>query len=118
MSVVSKELREVLSIFMLRRVKEDIKDLKLPPKRVVVMYTGMSDMQKHYYKMVLAKHAGQLTLGLLSVYIIYIIYICLFKLFYLPSFFFSSFTLFYVYSSALCMVLILSLSLCLSVLSE
>ena len=48
--VVSK-LHEILRPFLLRRMKKDVL-IKMPPKREVVVYCGMSSLQSEYYSLV------------------------------------------------------------------
>ena len=51
------ELHDILRPFLLRRTKaEVVKDL--PPKTEVVLYHGMSAVQKKYYKAILTKDVG------------------------------------------------------------
>uniref|UniRef100_A0A8C5E078 Chromodomain helicase DNA binding protein 1 like n=1 Tax=Gouania willdenowi TaxID=441366 RepID=A0A8C5E078_GOUWI len=53
-SFVTAELQRVLEPFLLRRVKSEVA-LDLPKKTELVMYHGMSALQKKYYKAVLMK---------------------------------------------------------------
>ncbi|XP_068681305.1 chromodomain-helicase-DNA-binding protein 1-like isoform X2 [Montipora foliosa] len=48
------ELQKLLSPFLLRRVKSEVM-AHLPKKTEVLLYTGMSDLQKKYYKAILMK---------------------------------------------------------------
>jgi len=48
------ELQNLLSPFLLRRVKSEVM-AHLPQKTEVLLYTGMSDIQKKYYKAILMK---------------------------------------------------------------
>ncbi|KAJ7373980.1 Chromodomain-helicase-DNA-binding protein 1-like [Desmophyllum pertusum] len=50
----SSELQNLLSPFLLRRVKSEVM-ADLPKKAEVLLYTGMSDIQKKYYKAILMK---------------------------------------------------------------
>eukprot|EP00026_Physarum_polycephalum_P001249 Phypoly_transcript_01250.p1 GENE.Phypoly_transcript_01250~~Phypoly_transcript_01250.p1 ORF type:complete len:1141 (+),score=298.60 Phypoly_transcript_01250:98-3520(+) len=52
-------LHEILRPFFLRRTKEEVlKDL--PPKSEIILYSGMSAMQKKYYKWILTKDVNAL----------------------------------------------------------
>ena len=53
------ELREILSKYMLRRLKSDV-NIVLPEKKEIVLYVGLSEMQKKYYKAILTKNIGVL----------------------------------------------------------
>jgi hypothetical protein len=56
--VVIAELHDVLKPFLLRRIKaEVVKDL--PVKSEVILYHGLSDVQKKYYKAILTKDLGK-----------------------------------------------------------
>ncbi len=55
-SAVSVTLQRLLSLFMLRRTKARV-GLRLPPKHETIVYCGMSEMQKKYYRAVLTKNA-------------------------------------------------------------
>lgn len=48
------ELQNLLSPFLLRRVKSEVM-ANLPKKTEVLLYTGMSEIQKRYYKAILMK---------------------------------------------------------------
>ncbi|XP_074636907.1 chromodomain-helicase-DNA-binding protein 1-like [Acropora palmata] len=48
------ELQKLLSPFLLRRVKSEVM-AHLPKKTEVLLYTGMSDLQRKYYKAILMK---------------------------------------------------------------
>ena len=57
LSLGVSELHQLLRPFLLRRTKaEVVKDL--PPKTEVVLYHGMSAVQKKYYKAILTKDVG------------------------------------------------------------
>ncbi|XP_078362236.1 chromodomain-helicase-DNA-binding protein 1-like isoform X2 [Oculina patagonica] len=53
----NSELQNILSPFLLRRVKSEVM-AHLPKKAEVLLYTGMSDIQKRYYKAILMKDSG------------------------------------------------------------
>lgn len=52
------ELQSVLEPFLLRRVKSEV-TRDLPAKVELVMYHGMSALQKKYYKALLMKDTGE-----------------------------------------------------------
>lgn len=52
------ELQNVLEPFLLRRVKSEVA-LDLPKKTELVVYHGMSALQKKYYKALLVKDLGE-----------------------------------------------------------
>lgn len=52
------ELQSVLEPFLLRRVKSQVA-VDLPKKTELVVYHGMSALQKKYYKAVLMKDLGE-----------------------------------------------------------
>lgn len=52
------ELQRVLEPFLLRRVKSEVA-VDLPKKTELVMYHGMSALQKKYYKALLMKDRGE-----------------------------------------------------------
>lgn len=54
------ELQSVLEPFLLRRVKSEVA-VDLPKKTELVMYHGMSALQKKYYKALLMKDLGEKT---------------------------------------------------------
>lgn len=54
---VAKELHSLLQPFLLRRVKSEVA-AELPKKVEVVLYHGMSALQKKYYKAILTKDLG------------------------------------------------------------
>ena len=49
-------LHNLLRPFLLRRLKDDV-DLKIPEKREVILYVGLSPMQRKFYKLILTKNA-------------------------------------------------------------
>lgn len=53
----ASELHKLLQPFLLRRVKADVAT-ELPKKTEVVIYHGMSALQKKYYKAILMKDLG------------------------------------------------------------
>lgn len=55
---VAKELHQVLQPFLLRRVKTEVA-AELPKKSELVVYHGMSALQKKYYKAILMRDLGQ-----------------------------------------------------------
>ena len=55
----AKELHNLLQPFLLRRVKSEVV-LDLPQRSEVVLYHGMSALQKKYYKAILTKDLGEL----------------------------------------------------------
>ena len=55
----AKELHNLLQPFLLRRVKNEVV-LDLPQRSEVVLYHGMSALQKKYYKAILTKDLGEL----------------------------------------------------------
>ena len=52
------ELQSILEPFLLRRVKSEVA-LDLPKKTELVVYHGMSALQKKYYKAILMKDLGE-----------------------------------------------------------
>lgn len=52
------ELQSVLEPFLLRRVKSEVA-VDLPKKTELVVYHGMSALQKKYYKALLMKDLGE-----------------------------------------------------------
>ncbi len=52
------ELQSVLEPFLLRRVKSEVA-VDLPKKTELVMYHGISALQKKYYKALLMKDLGE-----------------------------------------------------------
>lgn len=65
-SVKEKELvnklQELIRPFLLRRRLNNV-ILELPPKRELIVYTGLSSMQKKYYKWILTRDVNKLTKG-------------------------------------------------------
>lgn len=57
------ELQSILEPFLLRRVKSEVA-VDLPKKTELVVYHGMSALQKKYYKAVLTKDLGEAPLVL------------------------------------------------------
>lgn len=55
------ELQNVLEPFLLRRVKSEVA-VDLPKKTELVVYHGMSALQKKYYKALLIKDLGEAVL--------------------------------------------------------
>ncbi|XP_060776124.1 chromodomain-helicase-DNA-binding protein 1-like isoform X3 [Neoarius graeffei] len=53
-SSIAKELHQVLQPFLLRRVKAEV-EIELPKKLELVIYHGMSALQKKYYRAILMK---------------------------------------------------------------
>lgn len=53
------ELQSILEPFLLRRVKSEVA-VDLPKKTEVVVYHGMSALQKKYYKALLMKDVGEI----------------------------------------------------------
>ena len=52
------DIASILEPFVLRRLKADVlKDL--PKKSEVILYHGLSSVQKNYYKAILRKDVGQ-----------------------------------------------------------
>lgn len=56
-SYAASELHRLLQPFLLRRVKAQVAT-ELPKKTEVVIYHGMSALQKKYYKAILMKDLG------------------------------------------------------------
>ena len=56
-SYTASELYKLLQPFLLRRVKAEVA-AELPKKTEVVIYHGMSALQKKYYKAILMKDLG------------------------------------------------------------
>ena len=55
---VAAELQSVLEPFLLRRVKSEVA-ADLPRKMELLVYHGMSALQKKYYKAILTKDLGE-----------------------------------------------------------
>jgi len=51
---VINRLHKVLRPFLLRRLKSDV-EKKLPPKKEIKLFVGMSSMQREWYKNILMK---------------------------------------------------------------
>lgn len=51
---VLASLREILKPFMLRRVKAEV-NLQIPPKKEIIVYAPLSDLQRNLYKAVLSR---------------------------------------------------------------
>jgi len=51
---VVQQLHKVLRPFLLRRLKSEV-EKGLPPKKEIILKVGLTEMQKHYYKMLLQK---------------------------------------------------------------
>ncbi|CAM9596761.1 unnamed protein product [Chrysoparadoxa australica] len=49
--IVSK-LHEILRPFLLRRVKKEVLGDEMPPKQEIVVYAGMTPLQRHYYQLI------------------------------------------------------------------
>lgn len=56
--LTAAELQSILEPFLLRRVKSEVA-LDVPKKTEVVIYHGMSALQKKYYKGILMKDLGR-----------------------------------------------------------
>lgn len=54
---IAEELHNLLQPFLLRRVKSEVA-AELPKKVEVVLYHGMSALQRKYYKAILMKDLG------------------------------------------------------------
>eukprot|EP00004_Rigifila_ramosa_P023964 TRINITY_DN6827_c0_g1_i1.p1 TRINITY_DN6827_c0_g1~~TRINITY_DN6827_c0_g1_i1.p1 ORF type:complete len:1231 (-),score=308.94 TRINITY_DN6827_c0_g1_i1:64-3459(-) len=52
-------IREILKPFLLRRLKDDVAE-EIPGKSEIVVYTGLTELQKKFYKWVLQKDAESL----------------------------------------------------------
>ncbi len=48
------KLHKILRPFLLRRLKTDVAS-DLPPKKEMLLYVGMSDVQRNVYKQILSK---------------------------------------------------------------
>uniref|UniRef100_A0A915BSU6 Chromodomain-helicase-DNA-binding protein 1-like protein n=1 Tax=Parascaris univalens TaxID=6257 RepID=A0A915BSU6_PARUN len=59
---VVEELRLILSRYMIRRLKSEI-DVDIPPSSQVILYHGLSPMQKDLYKAILSKNYRFLAAG-------------------------------------------------------
>jgi SNF2 family DNA or RNA helicase len=58
-SLAAPHLHRLLSVYMLRRTKADAA-LALPPKRTLVVYTGLSALQTRLYRAIVGQHAPSL----------------------------------------------------------
>lgn len=56
--IAATELQSVLEPYLLRRVKSEVA-LDLPKKTELLVYHGMSALQKKYYKALLTKDLGE-----------------------------------------------------------
>ena len=56
--LTAAELQSILEPFLLRRVKSEVA-VDLPKKTELVVYHGMSALQKKYYKAILMKDLGK-----------------------------------------------------------
>lgn len=56
--LAAAELQSVLEPFLLRRVKSEVA-VDLPKKTELVVYHGMSALQKKYYKALLMRNLGE-----------------------------------------------------------
>ena len=54
------KLHHILRPYLLRRLKEDL-NLKLPGKREIFIYTGLTAMQRKYYDWIINKNTAQLS---------------------------------------------------------
>ncbi|KII67222.1 putative global transcription activator SNF2L1 [Thelohanellus kitauei] len=54
-----KRLHSILQPFLLRRLKSEV-EKKLPPKKILKVYVGLTPMQKNYYRQILMKDIGVL----------------------------------------------------------
>ncbi len=52
---IVKQIHQLLKPFVLRRLKSEIK-YKIPPKKEIFLYVGLSDLQKNMYKQILSKN--------------------------------------------------------------
>ena len=52
---IVKQIHQLLKPFVLRRLKNEIKD-KIPPKKEIFLYVGLSALQKSMYKQILSKN--------------------------------------------------------------
>ena len=59
---VIKQLHKVLRPFLLRRLKSEV-ERGLPPKKETILYVGMSEMQKKFYKALLQKDIDVINSG-------------------------------------------------------
>ena len=52
---IVKQIHQLLKPFVLRRLKSEIK-YKIPPKKEIFLYVGLSQLQKNMYKQILSKN--------------------------------------------------------------
>ena len=52
---IIKQIHQLLKPFVLRRLKSEIK-YKIPPKKEIFLYVGLSELQKSMYKQILSKN--------------------------------------------------------------
>lgn len=52
---IVKQIHQILRPFVLRRLKSEI-EFKLPPKKEIYLYVGLSNLQKSMYKQILTKN--------------------------------------------------------------
>ena len=52
---IVKQIHQILKPFVLRRLKSEV-SFKLPPKKEIFLYVGLSDLQKNMYKQILSKN--------------------------------------------------------------
>ena len=52
---IVKQIHQLLKPFVLRRLKSEIK-FKIPPKKEIFLYVGLSELQKNMYKQILSKN--------------------------------------------------------------
>jgi len=52
---IVKQIHQLLKPFVLRRLKNEIK-FKIPPKKEIFLYVGLSELQKNMYKQILSKN--------------------------------------------------------------
>ena len=52
---IVKQIHQILRPFVLRRLKSEI-EFKLPPKKEIYLYVGLSELQKNMYKQILTKN--------------------------------------------------------------
>ena len=52
---IVKQIHQLLKPFVLRRLKSEIK-YKIPPKKEIFLYVGLSELQKNMYKQILSKN--------------------------------------------------------------
>ncbi len=56
---MADELRALLGKYMIRRVKDDVADLRIPEKSVVNVYHGLSKVQTDLYRAILSRNHGR-----------------------------------------------------------